>query len=97
MSGREGPRLHSHTGWPAGCARSRQSDGTKSVIMTELAEGPTHVGVRRSVAYWNREFQRIHSPILRYGFSVVSGAIDFGVGFALQICRVRDVDVRGHL
>jgi len=26
----------------------------------ELAEGPTHVGVRRSLAYWNQEFQRIH-------------------------------------
>jgi signal transduction histidine kinase len=61
--------------------------------MTELAEGPTHVGVRRSLAYWNQEFQRIHSPILRYGFSVVSVAIAAGVAFALQHYQFRDVEL----
>jgi signal transduction histidine kinase len=61
--------------------------------MTELAEGPTHVGVRRSLAYWNREFQRIHSPILRYGFSVVSVAIAVGVAFALQHYKFREVEL----
>src|SRR6202171_1762592 len=58
--------------------------------MTELAEGPTHVGVRRSLAYWNQEFQRIHSPLLRYGFSVVSVAIALGLVFALQHYQFRD-------
>ena len=62
-------------------------------MMTELAEGPTHVGARRSLAYWNREFQRIHSPILRYGFSVVSVAIALGVAFALQHYQFRDVEL----
>src|ERR1700681_3106485 len=66
----------------------------QSVLMTELAEGPTHVRVRRSLAYWNREFQRIHSPILRYGFAVVSVAIALGVAFALQRYQFRDVDLR---
>jgi signal transduction histidine kinase len=61
--------------------------------MTELAEGPTHVGVRRSLAYWNQEFHRIHSPILRYGFSVVSVAIALGVAFALQHYQFRDVEL----
>jgi signal transduction histidine kinase len=61
--------------------------------MTELAEGPTHVGVRRSLAYWNQEFQRIHSPILRYGFAVVSVAIALGVAFALQHYQFRDVEL----
>jgi signal transduction histidine kinase len=61
--------------------------------MTELAEGPTHVGVRRSLAYWNQEFQRIHSPILRYGFSVVSVAIALGVALALQYHQFRDVEL----
>jgi signal transduction histidine kinase len=61
--------------------------------MTELAEGPTHVGVRRSLAYWNQEFQRIHSPILRYGFSVVSVAIALGVAFALQHYQFRDAEL----
>src|ERR1700676_240682 len=59
--------------------------------MTELAEGPTHVGVRRSLAYWNQEFQRIHSPILRYGFSVVSGAIALGGALVLQHYQFREV------
>src|SRR6202045_3987872 len=62
-------------------------------MMTELAEGPTHVGLRRSLAYWNQEFQRIHSPILRYGFSVVSVAIAFGVALALQHYQFRDVEL----
>jgi signal transduction histidine kinase len=61
--------------------------------MTELAEGPTHAGVRRSLAYWNQEFQRIHSPILRYGFSVVSVAIALGLAFALQHYQYRDVEL----
>jgi signal transduction histidine kinase len=61
--------------------------------MTELAEGPPHVGVRRSLAYWNREFQRIESPILRYGFSVVSVAIALGGAFALQHYQFRDVEL----
>jgi signal transduction histidine kinase len=61
--------------------------------VTELAEGPTHFGVRRSLTYWNQEFQRIHSPILRYGFSVVSVAIALGVALALQHYKLRDVEL----
>jgi signal transduction histidine kinase len=61
--------------------------------MTELAEGPTHVGVRRSLAYWNQEFQRIHSPILRYGFSVVCVAIALGLALTLQYYQFRDVEL----
>jgi signal transduction histidine kinase len=49
--------------------------------------------VRRSLAYWNREFQRIDSPILRYGFSVVSVAIALGAAFALQHYQFRDVEL----
>ena len=45
------------------------------------------------MAYWNQEFQRIHSPILRYGFSVVSVAIALGVAFALQYREFRDVEL----
>jgi signal transduction histidine kinase len=61
--------------------------------MTELAEGPTHLGVRRTLTYWNQEFQRIHSPIVRYGFSVVSVAIAVGVGLAFQHYQFRDVEL----
>ena len=61
-------------------------------MMTKPAEGPPNVEVRRSLAYWNQEFQRIHSPILRYGFAVVSVAIALGVAFALQHYQLRDVE-----
>jgi K+-sensing histidine kinase KdpD len=59
--------------------------------MTELAEGPTRVKVKRSVTYWNQEFQRIHSPILRYGFAVASVAIALGVVLALRHNQFHDV------
>jgi K+-sensing histidine kinase KdpD len=49
--------------------------------------------VKRSLTYWNQESQRIHSPILRYGFSVVSVAIALGVAFALDDYRFRDVEL----
>jgi K+-sensing histidine kinase KdpD len=62
-------------------------------MMTELAEGPANGGLRRSLAYWNQEFQRIHSPILRYGFSVASVAIAFGVAFPLQYYQFHDVEL----
>src|ERR1700692_4368595 len=62
-------------------------------MMSELAEGPTHAGVRRPLAYWNQEFQRIHSPILRYGFAVVSVAVALGVAFAFQHYQFREVEL----
>jgi light-regulated signal transduction histidine kinase (bacteriophytochrome) len=62
-------------------------------MVTRLAEGRTQVGVRRSLAYWNPEFQRIHSPILRYGFSVVSVVVALAVAFALQHFQFRDVEL----
>ena len=61
--------------------------------MTELADGSPHVGRMRSLTYWNQEFQRIHSPILRYGFSVVSVAVALGVAFALQHYQFREVEL----
>jgi signal transduction histidine kinase len=59
-------------------------------MMTELAGGSAYAGPRRSQGYWNREFQRIHSPILRYGFSVASVTIALGVSFVLQYYHCRD-------
>jgi len=52
--------------------------------MADLAGPSTHVSVRRTLAYWNRELQTLHSPILRYGFSVVSVAVATGVALAFQ-------------
>lgn len=82
-----------HIDWPARCARSRQSHPKNSIIMTELAEGRSHVGVRCSLAYWDQEFQRIHSPILRYGFSAASVAVALGVAFTLERFQFRDVEL----
>jgi K+-sensing histidine kinase KdpD len=79
--------------WPARCARAWQSHRKKNVMMIEFAEGPAHGGLRRSLAYWNQEFQKIHSPILRYGFSVVSVAIALGVALPLQIYQFHDVEL----
>jgi signal transduction histidine kinase len=61
--------------------------------MTELAAGPADAGMRRSLAYWNHEFQRIHSPILRYGFSVVSVLAALGMAFALRYYAFKDVEM----
>jgi K+-sensing histidine kinase KdpD len=61
--------------------------------MTELAETPTHFGVRRSLAYWNRELQRIHSPLLRYIFAIVSVAAALGISFAAQHYQFRDIEL----
>ena len=49
--------------------------------------------MRRSLTYWNREFQRVHSPILRYGFSVVAVAIALGVALVFQHYQFRGVEL----
>jgi signal transduction histidine kinase len=45
------------------------------------------------LAYWNQEFQRIHSPIVRYGFSVVSVGIAVGVALASRYYQFREVEL----
>jgi signal transduction histidine kinase len=68
--------------------RSALTDGDpemkKHVMMTELAQGPAYTGMGRRMAHWNQEFQKIHSPVLRYGFSVLSVVIALGVALALK-------------
>jgi K+-sensing histidine kinase KdpD len=49
--------------------------------------------VKHSLAYWNQESQTIHSPVLRYGFSVVCVAIGLGVALVLQHYQLRDVEL----
>jgi signal transduction histidine kinase len=62
-------------------------------MMTDHAEGRTGVGIRETLARWNEESQRIRSPILRYGLSVVSVAIGLGLALALQYYHFRDVEL----
>jgi signal transduction histidine kinase len=59
--------------------------------MTDLAEGSTRIGVRRILAHWNPELQRVRSPILRYGFAVVCVAIALGLAGTLQYYEFREV------
>src|SRR3984893_10882747 len=60
--------------------------------MTELAEGPMHVGGWQALARRNLELHQIRSPILRYGLSVVCVAIALGLSLTLQYLQFRDVE-----
>ena len=62
-------------------------------MITDNAKKPTGVEVRRAMARWNEESQRIRSPILRYGLSVFSVAIGLGLALALQHYRFHDVEL----
>jgi len=61
--------------------------------MADLEERFPRVGVKRTLARWNQELQRIHSPILRYGLSVVCVAIALGLALTLQYYQFRDVEL----
>jgi signal transduction histidine kinase len=45
------------------------------------------------LTFWNPEYQRIHSPILRYGFSAASVAVALAVALALQHYQFREVEL----
>jgi signal transduction histidine kinase len=61
--------------------------------MPEFTERPTRVGVKRTLTGWNQELQRIRSPILSYGLSVVCVAIALGLALTLQYYDFRDVEL----
>src|SRR6516162_785331 len=45
------------------------------------------------MAYWDSEFQRVQSPILRYGFAVVFVTVATAVALAIQEYQFRDVEL----
>ena len=45
------------------------------------------------MTYWSDEFQRVQSPILRYGFAGASVAIGIAISLALQEYQFRDVEM----
>jgi signal transduction histidine kinase len=45
------------------------------------------------MAYWDSEFQRVRSPILRYGFAVVFVTVATAVALAIQEYQFRDVEL----
>src|SRR5271165_3338550 len=61
--------------------------------MTDLSEAPTRVGVRRTVARWYRDLQSIHSPILRYGLSVVCVGIAIGLALAAHRRELHEAEL----
>ena len=61
--------------------------------MSDLAEGPTHVGATRAAVRWDLNLQGSRSPILRYGFSAVCVAIALGLALTLQYYGFREVEL----
>jgi len=45
------------------------------------------------MAYWDSEFQRVRSPILRYGLAIVSVVISTAVALMIQEFQFRDVEL----
>jgi signal transduction histidine kinase len=43
------------------------------------------------VAYWDSEFQRVRSPLLRYGFAVVSVVVAIAASLAIQQYQFRNI------
>src|SRR5947199_4028176 len=56
-----------------------------------VAEGPTSMAVRRSLARWNLELHR-GGPAIRYGFSLICVAVALGAALALQYFGFRGVE-----
>src|ERR1700751_2130641 len=61
--------------------------------MTEIAEAPANGADRGILAHWDIESQRLRSPILRYGLSIVSVAIALGLPLVMQYIQFRDVEL----
>ena len=61
--------------------------------MAEIAEAPAETADRRIFAHLDIESQRLRSPILGYGFSIVSVAIALGLSLIMQYLQFRDVEL----
>ena len=61
--------------------------------MSDLAERPPRVGVKRALLRWSAQFERIRSPLLRYGLSVTGCAIATGIALISQSYGIRGVYV----
>jgi signal transduction histidine kinase len=61
--------------------------------LADLVQPSTDAGAPRFLARWNREFQRIQSPLARYGLAVAAVAGALGLSLLLQYYQFRDVEV----
>src|SRR6476660_7511716 len=66
---------------------------SRRVTMSDLAERPSRVGVKRALLRWSTQFERIRSPLLRYGLSVVCCAIATGLGLVLYRNGIRGMEL----
>jgi K+-sensing histidine kinase KdpD len=62
-------------------------------MMMDQVEIPPGVGAKRTLARWTPELHRIRSPILRYGFAILSVATGLGLARLFQYYQFRDVEV----
>jgi signal transduction histidine kinase len=61
--------------------------------MADLAQPSTDAGVGRFLARWDRQFQSLQSPVVRYGLAIVSVTVALGLSLALQHYQFRGVEV----
>src|SRR6516162_9129398 len=61
--------------------------------MADLAQPSTDTGVRRFLARWDRQFQSLQSPVVRYGLAIASVTVALGLSLALQYYQFRGVEV----
>ena len=61
--------------------------------MADLAQPSTDAGAGRFLARWDRQFQSLQSPAVRYGLAIVSVAVALGLSLALQYYQFRGVEV----
>jgi signal transduction histidine kinase len=83
----ERANLHNQAHDPA------QSNQKKNVTMSDLAERPPRIGVRRALLRWSRESERICSPLLRYGLSVICCLIATGLALILYRDGIRGMEL----
>src|SRR5258705_4139686 len=87
---RRGPHTDERNDGHVGRRVSSFPHNSRRVTMSDLAERPTS-WMKRALARSNESLQRIHSPILRYGLSIVCVAIALGLSLALQYYQFREV------
>jgi K+-sensing histidine kinase KdpD len=61
--------------------------------MADLAQPSTDASARRFLARWDRQFQSLQSPTVRYSLAIISVAVALGLSLVLQYYQFRGVEV----
>lgn len=70
-----------------------RSNQKKIVTMSDLAERPPRIGVKRVLLRWSRESKRIRSPLLRYALPVICCAVATGLALILYRDGIRGMEL----